>query len=151
MQSSSCAFIPNILLLLVLGTAAEAAAQAPSAGNSDHGKVLFQQSCALCHATGLDAQPPVGQGPLLAGVMGRPAASLPNFGYTKALEASHLTWDSATLDRFLAAPATVVPGTNMVIAVPAPADRHDLIAFLATLRPVALPTKEESAAAAAHA
>jgi len=48
-------------------------------------------------------------------------------------------------------PDTLVPGTNMVIPVANPADRADLIAFLATLRPVAAPTKEELAAAAVHA
>lgn len=150
MQSSRTLISP-LLLLFGLGSATRVLAQAPEIGSSDRGKPLFQQSCAVCHGTGLDSQPQVGQGPLLAGVMGRAAAALPNFGYTKALEASHLTWDAATLDRFLAAPTAVVPGTNMVIAVPAPADRRDIIAFLATLRPVALPTKEEAAAAAAHA
>ena len=142
---------PNFLLFAVLCAVSGVAAQAQSAGDSDQGKVLFKQSCALCHATGQDARPPAGQGPLLAGVVGRAAASLPNFGYTKALEASHLTWDSATLDRFLAAPATVVPGTNMVVAVPNPADRRDLITFLATLRPVTVRTESENAAVGAHA
>jgi glucose/arabinose dehydrogenase len=99
--------------------------------------VFFQQNCALCHATGLEARPASGQGPVLAGVVGRPAASLGNFGYSKALEASHLKWDAATLDRFLSAPGKLVPGTAMVISVANPADRGDLIAFLATLRPVA--------------
>jgi glucose/arabinose dehydrogenase len=150
MPSSPRALVSRLLILAAVGTTNEAAAQASAAGNPDRGKMLFQQSCVLCHATGLDARPAGGQGPSLAGVVGRPAASAPNFGYTKALEASHLTWDSATLERYLASPATVVPGTNMVIAVPNAVDRGDVIAFLATLRPVAAPTKAESAAAAAH-
>src|SRR6185369_16823541 len=110
------------------------------AGNADHGRVLFQQSCAVCHATGLNPATVAGQGPLLAGVLGRAAGSLPNFGYTKALTASHLTWDAATLDKFLTMPTTFVPGTNMLVPVANAADRADLIAFLSTLRPVAAPT-----------
>jgi glucose/arabinose dehydrogenase len=81
----------------------------------------------------------VGQGPLLAGVVGRPAASQPNFNYTKALLASHLTWDAATLDRFLSGPGGLVPGTSMPIPVANPADRRDLIAFLGTLGPITPP------------
>ncbi|HVT56279.1 MAG TPA: c-type cytochrome, partial [Xanthobacteraceae bacterium] len=121
------------------------------AADAKHGSVLFQQSCALCHATGLDAKPAAGQGPLLAGVVGRRAASLADFGYTKALEESHLTWDAATLDRFLTSPTTMVPGTNMLIPIPDPTDRADVIAFLTTLRPVAPPSAEELAAARRHA
>jgi cytochrome c2 len=98
---------------------------------------VFQQSCARCHSTGSDPNPPAGKGPPLAGVVGRPAAALPGFGYTQALQASRIVWDFATLDRFLAAPAALVPGTKMTVAVESPADRSDLIAFLMTLRPEA--------------
>jgi glucose/arabinose dehydrogenase len=126
-------------LLAVCGLAGGAKAQTPQAGDAAHGRILFQQSCALCHSTGQRGQAPVGQGPLLAGVIGRPAASAPNFNYTKALLASHLTWDFATLDRFLSGPSVLVPGTAMPIPVANSADRHDLIAFLGTLGPVAPP------------
>ncbi len=146
---ASPAFLPNFFLLVALGAATPAIAQAPD-GNADRGKALFQQSCAVCHATGQNtggAIPTVaGQGPLLAGVMGRQAATVAGFGFTKALEASHLTWDASTLDKFLASPPTLVPGTNMVIVIPSAADRADLIAFLATLKPVAASAKAEPAA-----
>jgi glucose/arabinose dehydrogenase/cytochrome c2 len=130
-----------------LASAGNAAAQTPAAGNADRGKALFQQSCALCHATGLGGPPTPTPGPLLAGVVGRPSASLPNFGYTKALSDAHLTWDSATLDRFLAGPTLLVPGTVMPVPVADPADRRDLIAFLATLRPALPPTPREDVSA----
>lgn len=55
------------------------------------------------------------------------------FTYTKALRASGLTWDPATLDRFLQAPDTVVVGTAMVNAVPAKSDRDNLIAYFQSL------------------
>src|SRR5208282_352543 len=86
---------PCISIVLALGGAARAQAQAVPLGDAKLGRVLFQQSCALCHATGLSGMPPGGQGPVLAGVVGRPAGSVPSFGYTKALIASHITWDAA--------------------------------------------------------
>ncbi len=51
------------------------------------------------------------------------------FSYSDALRASHLTWDAATLDRFLASPTKVVPGTTMVAAVPQETDRANLIEY----------------------
>jgi glucose/arabinose dehydrogenase len=151
MKSPARTLLANFLCLAAVRTIAVGADSAPPMGNADHGKILFQQSCGVCHSTGQDAHPPAGQGPLLAGVLNRQAASLPNFGYTKALQDSHLTWTPATLDQFLSGPGILVPGTAMPVPVPSAADRSDLIAFLATLRPVALPTKSESAASAGHA
>jgi glucose/arabinose dehydrogenase/cytochrome c2 len=129
-------FAPTLGCLLLLAAAHPLAAQGVAAGDAVHGKVLFAQTCALCHPTGHDAKPPVGQGPLLAGVVGRPAGSLPNFPYTKALQNSHLSWDAATLDKFLAGPGMLVPGTMMPMTVANPADRSDLIAYLASLRSI---------------
>ena len=126
------------LVLGVLELAGFATAADIDRGDPIRGKIVFQQNCAVCHATSLQGQAAAGQGPLLAGVAGRLSASLPNFSYTKALKAAGLTWDWASLDRFLAGPQSVVPGTAMVVAVTATKDRTDLIAYLATLpRPTA--------------
>lgn len=125
------------LFLSVLTCATTAADKTQPIGDAIRGKIVFQQGCAVCHATGKDDQTQAGQGPLLAGVVGRTAASLSSFGYTKALAASHLVWDAATLDKFLESPTTVVPGTSMVLPVASATDRGDLIAYLATLKPVA--------------
>jgi glucose/arabinose dehydrogenase len=132
MNRLSRTLVPTSLLLLGLASPLRA-------DDADHGKVLFQQSCALCHAVGLGGPATAGQGPLLAGVVGRKAGSLPNFGYTKALQASGITWDAATLATFLQAPAALVPGTAMVVAVASPTDRADLVAYLATLPAVDVP------------
>jgi glucose/arabinose dehydrogenase len=76
----------------------------------------------------------------MGGVVGRPAASAPGFPYSAALKSAHLTWDKASLDRFLRAPSQVVPGTTMPLAVPNDAERHDLLAYLETLQaPLARP------------
>jgi glucose/arabinose dehydrogenase len=118
-------FICRVLSLLV----ALFAAATVWAGDADGGRLFFRQQCSLCHS----AAPGDGggaQGPSLIGVFGRPAASDSNFGYTRELKNSRLTWNAPTLDRFLSAPTSVVPGTAMIIAVPSSTDRDNLIAYL---------------------
>ena len=92
------------------------------------GKALFAQRCTVCH-TAESGDDGGAQGPSLIGVLGRPAAGAPQFSYTQALRESKLVWDAATLKRFLAAPAGIVPGTSMGVAVPDEADRDNLIAY----------------------
>lgn len=101
----------------------------------ESGRRIFEQRCALCHTTGERAA----QGPGLGGVLGRKAASLP-FGYSQALRDAHLTWDLGTLDRFLAAPAQVVPGTTMPMAIPGDVERREVVGYLATLAPGGAPS-----------
>jgi len=101
--------------------------------DANAGRALFRAQCALCHS----AQPGDNggaQGPNLNGVIGRAAASNSDFGYTQALKNSKLTWDAATLDRFLTSPTTVVPGSAMVIAVPSEAERQNLIAYFTAVK-----------------
>jgi glucose/arabinose dehydrogenase/cytochrome c2 len=107
-------------------------------GNANAGRAFFRAQCALCHS----AQPGDNggaQGPNLNGVIGRTAASNSDFGYTQALKNSKLTWDAATLDRFLTAPTHVVPGSAMVIAVPKEEDRQNLIAYFTAVKDGTLP------------
>ncbi|MEP7311117.1 MAG: PQQ-dependent sugar dehydrogenase [Pseudomonadota bacterium] len=103
----------------------------PSPANA--GKVVFRTQCALCHS----AEPNDNggaQGPELHSVFDRKSASGTAFSYTPALKAANLTWDAATLDRFLASPTTVVPGSAMVIAIPKPADRQNVVAYFQALK-----------------
>jgi glucose/arabinose dehydrogenase/cytochrome c2 len=116
-----------LLALLSLGTATAFAADAVK------GKKLFRAQCALCHSAA-PGDNGGAQGPDLATVFGRNAATHPGFSYTSALVDSKLTWDAATLARFLASPTTVVPGTIMVVAVPGEADREDLVAYLEAVK-----------------
>ena len=92
------------------------------------GKSLFRERCSVCH-TAENGDNGGAQGPSLIGLMGRAAAGAPQFSYTAAMRESKLTWDAATLQRFLTAPTTVVPGTSMVLAVPEKTDRDNLIAY----------------------
>lgn len=65
--------------------------------------------CAACHSVekGKD-----GLGPSLAGVFGSKAGT-GSFEFSSAMVGSGLTWDAATLDRYLENPRGVVPGTTM--------------------------------------
>jgi hypothetical protein len=105
------------------------------AASTDAGKTVFKQQCALCH-TAEPGDNGGAQGPDLTGVFGRKAGSNPSFSYTPAMKNSGLTWDAATLNRFLTAPTKVVPGSSMVVAVPGKAERDDLIAYLRSVRNV---------------
>lgn len=101
--------------------------------DANAGKAVFRAQCALCHS----AEPGDNggaQGPNLNGVFGRHSAGNADFGYTAALKASGLTWDTATLNRFLTSPTTVVPGSAMVIPVPDDTDRGNLIAYFQAVK-----------------
>jgi glucose/arabinose dehydrogenase/cytochrome c2 len=116
--------------VLLLGFAAVGSA---AAADAVAGKSFFSQQCALCHS----AQPNDNggaQGPNLHGILARRAASGEAFSYTKALRRSNLTWDAATLDRFLKSPSTVVPGSAMAIAVQKQDDRDNLIAYFQAVK-----------------
>lgn len=121
---------PLAAALAVAALAAPALANA--AGDAAHGGMIFKQRCAACHVNEAGAEPKIA--PNLFGVVKRKAASTGFAGYSDALKASGLTWTSDNLDVFLTAPNTKVPGTRMVISVPATQDRADLIAYLATLK-----------------
>lgn len=123
--------------LLAAGlTAANVSAQDAPAGNAAHGKAFFQVSCAICHSPelGPDNTVIMKQGPSLVGVVGRKAGSIPHFNFTKAIQDSGLTWDTAALNKFLVNPMVVLPGTAMPIPVPDARNRADVIAYLATLK-----------------
>ena len=95
----------------------------------DAGEKSFRVYCGYCHhAPRFDSN---GIGPSLKGVVGRRAASYPNFNYSSALTAAGLTWNEATLDAWLARPQAVVSGTRMAFAgVRDARERASIIAFL---------------------
>jgi cytochrome c len=83
-------------------------------GARDPGERAFLQ-CYSCHSVQLGETKGL-QGPNLAGIVGRPIAAQPEFEYSPAMRAfakEHGRWDTTLLDRFIAAPERVVPGTGM--------------------------------------
>jgi cytochrome c len=113
---------------LLLATLLTLAPVAASAQDAKRGQLLFLQ-CRACH--NLKAGEPHKVGPNLNGFLAKPAASMDGFKYSKPLAASKLKWDDATLDRWLEAPAKLVPGTTMAFAgVRKPDDRAAIVAYL---------------------
>jgi cytochrome c2 len=95
------------------------------------GQKLFRSQCSICHS------PQPGRniiGPSLFGVVGRHSGRIAGFRYSQANLQSDLTWDPATLDRYLTGPRQVVPGTLMTFpGLKNAQERADVIAYLATL------------------
>jgi cytochrome c len=107
--------------------AASAAATVAAASPPD----AFKQ-CSVCHST----EPGTTIiGPSLAGVYGTKAGEVAGFKFSDAMKNSGLTWNAATLDKYLADPKGVVPGTLMSLAGIKDADqRAAIIAYLKTLK-----------------
>lgn len=113
---------------LTVSALAGGTAFAQAKGDAAAGKKVFMR-CVACHAV----QPNAGakMGPNLAGVAGRKAGTAATFRYSAAMKKANLKWDDATLDKWLAKPSAVVPGTSMAFAgLPNPADRANVIAYL---------------------
>ena len=102
------------------------------AQDAANGKRIFQSQCSICHS----AQP--GRniiGPSLFGVVGRHSGRVPGFHYSQANLRSGIIWTPGILDRYLASPRQVVPGTLMTYpGLKDPKQRTDLLAYLATLQ-----------------
>lgn len=110
------------LLLLAL-------ASPPAQTPQDPGARAFQR-CAACHSLRADPRSPA---PALGGVVGRRAGTVDGFAYSDAMRAAgrrELVWDEATLERYLADPEAVVPGTSMPFQGGGAAERAAVIAWL---------------------
>lgn len=96
------------------------------------GERLYKAQCGTCHATEAGRNR---VGPSLAGIFGQHSGKVDGFRYSPANLSAGLVWDAPTLDRYLASPRTVVPGTTMTYAgLRNESQRADLIAYLATLK-----------------
>ena len=99
------------------------AAPAYADGDAAHGEKVFKR-CAACHKIG--AGEGNGIGPNLHGVVGRKAASLPDYEYSDAMKAAGVTWDEPTLDKYLTNPQADFPGV------------HEAPDLVVTIHPMAL-------------
>ncbi|MBW8728630.1 MAG: cytochrome c family protein [Inquilinus limosus] len=98
-----------------------------AAGDPAKGKQIFTR-CQACHSVEAGTNK---LGPSLHGVVGRASGTLEGFNYSDAMKNAHLTWDEATLDKYLAGPKALVPGTKMVFpGLPKEEDRLNVIAYL---------------------
>jgi cytochrome c len=121
MHKTLSALVP--LSLLLTGAA-------HAAGDAAAGETVFKV-CTACHAVGPGAVNKVG--PVLNGVVGRAAGSAQGYRYSLAMKNSGITWDEATLAKYLASPREVVPGNKMSFAgLKKPDDIANVIAYLAS-------------------
>jgi cytochrome c len=119
--------------LVPIGLAAAALTAAAAAPRDEvpRGERAFQK-CYACHSvrtkeTGLS-------GPNLRGIVGRRIAAERGFDYSPALRAlarRHPRWTPRLLDRYVADPEAVAPGTSMSFhGMPNARERADLILWL---------------------
>jgi cytochrome c len=117
-------------ILAALAAAVLFAAPAHAEGDAAKGEKVFAK-CKACH----EVEKGVNKvGPTLKGVVGRKAASVPEYKYSEAMlakGAEGVVWDEATLTAYLPNPKAYVPKTKMAFAgLPKPEDVADVIAYL---------------------
>ncbi|MDD2056830.1 c-type cytochrome [Pseudomonas sp. GD03860] len=101
-------------------------------GDAAQGKALFTTQCGYCHSVEAGKHM---MGPSLLGVAGKASAQAPGFNYSPVFKAAGLTWDDASLDRWLTNPAAMVAGNMMMFPGQADAKaREHLIAYLKQLK-----------------
>lgn len=119
-------------MFLVRFAALSLVVASPAFAQAATGDQIFKQRCQACHVVKKGA--PNGVGPNLAGVFGRKAAMVAKFNYSPALKSSKLVWTKDSLDKYLAAPTKLVPGTRMVMSVSDPAQRAALVGWLSKVK-----------------
>jgi len=120
----------------VLAAAAVLAVLAPAAQAADDDlELAFNDHCRECHSFVKDDNR---LGPSLYGVVGRKAGTEPGYAYSQSVKSSGITWDAATLDKWIADPDAVIPGNAMsppYSGLTDPKIRKKIVAYLKTLSP----------------
>ncbi len=112
---------------LIIGGTTSAFAE----GDAAKGEAVFKR-CSACHAVGEGAKNKVG--PVLNGIVGRPAGSIEGYNYSAAMKTAAeggLTWTTEELKDFLANPRKKIPGNKMASpGINKPDDLDNLLAYL---------------------
>jgi cytochrome c len=112
---------------LAVMVGALAGGHAALAADAEAGKKIFAR-CAACHNVD---KPQNKVGPTLIGLFGREAGTVEGFKYSDANKDSHVIWDEATLDEYLADPKAYMPGNRMAFpGLKNAEDRANVIAYL---------------------
>ena len=100
---------------------------------SEDGQVAYNNACRTCHSFKPDDNR---LGPTLHGIVGRKAGSIEGFAFSPSMKASGITWDEATLDKFISDPNQVVSGNKMQPfgGVADAGERKKIVDYLKTLK-----------------
>lgn len=100
---------------------------------SEDGKVAFNNNCRTCHSF---KEGDNRLGPTLHGIVGRKAGSIAGFQFSPAMKDSGITWDAATLDKFITNPEMVVHGNSMKPfgGIADASERTKIVAYLQSLK-----------------
>ena len=92
-------------------------------------QTAYNNACRTCHSL---KEGDNRLGPSLSGIIGRKAGSLEGYAYSDSMKSSGISWDEATLDKFIADPEAVVRGNRMKPygGITDPAQRTTIIEFL---------------------
>jgi cytochrome c len=77
---------------------------------ADEGRVAFNNSCRTCHSLKAGDNR---LGPSLHGIIGAKAGQSTGYAYSQSLRQSGVTWNEATLERWIENPEAVIPNNNM--------------------------------------
>ena len=89
------------------------------------------QECVACHAVERGVN---GVGPSLVGIVGSKAGEVDGFRSSGPMKRSGIVWTPENLDKFLANPQSVIPGTRMPYSgMRSEKTRAELIRYLASL------------------
>ncbi len=139
----------KIFATLAAATVLAAASPVLAAGDAAEGEAVFKK-CSACHRVGEGAKNLVG--PVLNGVIGRPAGTAEGFAYStlnKSTGENGLVWTEELIFTYLEEPNTFLKkfltdkgkadlatgATKMVFKLPDETDRNNVIAYLKTFSP----------------
>lgn len=117
----------------VLSLLASLAPVSAAQEESEEGKVAYNNACRTCHSFKPDDNR---LGPTLHGIVGRKAGSIEGFAFSPSMKGSGVTWDEATLDKFISDPNQVVSGNKMQPfgGIADAGERKKIVDYLKTLK-----------------
>ena len=116
---SSDAFVVGLsAVILILAAVILFPRVSRAEADAGHGKELFEKRCTGCHSLDQDKE-----GPRLRGVYGRKAGKVPGFTYSAPLQSLAITWDDASLDKWLTNTDSLIADNDMTFRVLKP-DAH---------------------------
>jgi len=102
------------------------------AAHADDPQMAFNNACRTCHSM---KEGDNRLGPSLGGVVGRKAGSVAGYAYSPSMQNSGITWDEATLDKFIENPDQVVNGNKMkpFSGIADAGQRKEIVGFLKSI------------------